>query len=61
MVAGDGALWVFRGSRLTELNPGTGRVLASAPTLPVAPAFYSPAALTSTGLWYLAQTSTAQP
>lgn len=58
VVAGDDALWVFRGSHLTELDPGTGRVIASARNLPIAPAFYSPAVLTSTGLWYLAQTRT---
>lgn len=57
-VAGHDLLWVFRGSLLAELDPRTGRVIASARTLPLAPAFSSPAVITSTGLWYLAHTRT---
>jgi streptogramin lyase len=57
VLAGPGALWVFRGAQLTKLNPQTGRVIASARVSPIAPAVYSPAVTIGTGLWYLAQTS----
>ena len=60
VVAGHNVLWVFRGSHLTELNPGTGQVIKSARVNPITLAFYSPnslAVIVSTGLWYLAQTS----
>jgi hypothetical protein len=55
-VAGPDLLWVFRGSRLSQLNPVTGHSTASARLDPVAPALYSPAAVAGRGLWYLAQT-----
>jgi hypothetical protein len=58
LTVGPEVLWVFRGSHLTELDPRTGQVIASASSYPVAAAFYPPAVITSTGLWYLAQTRT---
>lgn len=57
VAAGDGALWVFRGTQVTELNPGTGQAVARTGTMPVAPAVDAPV-ITSAGIWYLAQTST---
>lgn len=57
VVAGQNRLWVFRGSQLSELNPVTGRLTATARVYPVAPAFFSPAVIVTNGLWYLAQTS----
>lgn len=58
VAAGHDRLWVFRGSRLTELNPITGRAITSARVDPVAPALYAPAAVVvGSGLWYLAQAS----
>jgi hypothetical protein len=56
VVAGLGLLWVFRGSRLSQLNPATGHIMTSARTDPIAPAFYSPAVVAGRALWYLAQT-----
>ena len=56
MVAGPDLLWVFRGSRLSQLNPATGHILTSARIDPIASAFYAPAVVTGGGLWYLAQT-----
>ena len=61
VVAAHNALWVFRGSHLTELNPGTGQVITSTHVDPITLAFYSPnslAVVVNTGVWYLAQTST---
>jgi streptogramin lyase len=58
VAAGHNVLWVFRGSRLTELDARTGQVLTRASADPLAPALYMPAVVTSTSLWYLAQTST---
>lgn len=57
VAAGPGLLWVFRGSRLCQLSPATGRIIASARVDPIAPAFYSPAVIVGRYLWYLAQTS----
>lgn len=57
VVAGHNVLWVFRGSHLSELDPATGKVITSTTAYSVAPAFYSPAVVSGTGLWYLAQTS----
>jgi hypothetical protein len=56
VVAGPDLLWVFRGSRLFQMNPATGRILTSARIDPIAPAFYSPAVVAARDLWYLAQT-----
>ena len=56
VVADVDLLWVFRGSRLSQLNPATGRIMTSARIDPIAPAFYSPAVVVGRGLWYLAQT-----
>ena len=56
VAAGPDLLWVFRGSRLAQLNPATGHILASARIDPIVPAFYSPAVVAGRGLWYLAQT-----
>jgi outer membrane protein assembly factor BamB len=56
VVAGTDLLWVFRGSRLSQLNPATGHIMTSARIDPIAPAFYAPAVVTGGGLWYLAQT-----
>lgn len=57
VVAGPGLLWVFRGSRLSQLNPATGAIIARARVDPIAPAFYSPALIAGRNLWYLGQTS----
>jgi hypothetical protein len=57
VVTGQNLLWVFRGSHLSELNLVTGHPTASARIYPVAPAFYSPAVIGTSGVWYLAQTS----
>lgn len=56
VVAGPDLLWVFRGSRLSQLNPATGHIMTSARIDPIAPALYSPAVVAGRGLWYLAQT-----
>jgi len=56
LAAARGLLWVFRGSRLAQLNPATGTIIASARVDPIAPAFYSPALIAGRALWYLAQT-----
>jgi hypothetical protein len=56
VAAGPDLLWVFRGSRLAQLNPATGHILASVRIDPIVPAFYSPAVVAGRGLWYLAQT-----
>ena len=56
VVADVDLLWVFRGSRLSQLNPATGRIMTSARIDPIAAAFYSPAVVAGQGLWYLAQT-----
>ena len=55
VVAGPGLLWVFRGSRLFQLDPATGRIITSARIDPIAPASYSPALIAGRDLWYLAQ------
>jgi hypothetical protein len=55
-VAGPDLMWVFRGSRLSQLDPATGHIMTSARIDPVAPAFYSPALIAGRSLWYLAQT-----
>jgi outer membrane protein assembly factor BamB len=57
LAAGPGLLWVFRGPRLCQLNPATGRIIASARVDLIAPAFYSPAVIAGQNLWFLAQTS----
>ena len=57
VAAAPGLLWVFRGPRLAQLNPVSGRIVASAHVEPIAPAFYSPAIVAGRSLWYLAQTS----
>ena len=57
VAAAPGLLWVFRGSRLAQLNPATGTIIASVRVDPIAPAFYSPALIAGRNLWYLAQTS----
>jgi hypothetical protein len=59
VAAGPDLLWVFRGSRLSQLNPATGHIMTSARIDPIAPAFYSPAVVAGRGLWYLAQTDHA--
>jgi streptogramin lyase len=56
VAAGPDLLWVFRGPRLSQLNPATRQIMTSARVDPVAPAFYSPAVVAGRGLWYLAQT-----
>lgn len=38
VAAGPSLLWVFRGSRLSQLNPATGTIIASARDDPIAPA-----------------------
>jgi hypothetical protein len=57
VAAGPGLLWVFRGSRLCQLNPETGGIIATARVDPIAPAFYSPAVIAGRSLWFLAQAS----
>jgi hypothetical protein len=57
VVSGPDLLWVFRGSRLSQLNPATGHIITSARIDPVAPASCSPALIAGRSLWYLAQTS----
>ena len=57
IAAGPGLLWVFRGSRLAQLNSVSGRIISSERVDPIAPAFYSPAIVAGRSLWYLAQTS----
>jgi streptogramin lyase len=57
IAAAPGLLWVFRGSRLAELNSASGRIISSERVDPIAPAFYSPAIVAGRSLWYLAQTS----
>ena len=54
--AGPGGIWVIRGRQITRLSPQTGAIRARDTGDPLAPAFYAPAVLATTGLWYLGQT-----
>jgi streptogramin lyase len=57
VAASPDLLWVFRGPRLSQLNPATGHIMTSARIDSIAPAFYSPALIAGRDLWYLARTS----